>query len=68
MESIAAAVGGKHDPSKVVFSPLSGTDSLLTQRKESGIGEVMAPPRRDKIFLSFTTQKKQKKGFFSCFS
>lgn len=31
----AAAVGGKHDPSKVVFSPLSGTDNPTRQRKES---------------------------------
>lgn len=39
-KSTAAAVRRKHDPSKAVFSPLSGTDSPIVQRKESGTGEA----------------------------
>lgn len=67
-KSTAGAVGGKHDPSNAVFSPLSGTDSLIMQRKESGTGEAVVPPHRDAIFPSLATWEKQKKGFISCFS
>jgi len=62
---MAATMGGKHDPSKVVFSPLSGTDGLNVQRRESGIGEVLLPPGRDGIFPLLATWEKQKKGFIS---
>lgn len=51
----AAAVGGKHDPSRVVFSPLSGTDNPTMQRKGSAVGKGMVPPHWDTIVFSLAT-------------
>lgn len=56
-----AAVGEKHDPSKVVFSPLSGTDNPTMQRKGSAAGKGMVPPHRDTIVFSLAHGHSRKK-------